>query len=207
MKIYAISPLISAKKIEILQFVGNCDHGLVILPGNAMNHPCYKEIKRILKPGVFAFVETGLGKGDSIPWLVSSTKEIQMPNQIFATSPKATDLDCLQKVWPDRTHQIYNRRVSFAICGEIDGFAKDGSVKSKRQLPYDILANPTHTTRGRWNHLGPKLSNLSLGTVVIHVANNDYNHHNVTTNVRIYMDGEILPRYNKGKIGWSACKI
>jgi len=108
-----------------------------------------------------------------------------MPSQIFAVDPTTCDLDQLQGIWAERTHKIGGRKVSFAICGEIDAFAKDGSVKSGRQLKYDVIVNPTHTTRGRWNHLGEKLRNLSAGTVVVHVANNDYNHHGVTTLVRI----------------------
>jgi len=67
--------------------------------------------------------------------------------------------------------------------------------------------NPTHTTRGHWNHLGVKLKALSTGTAVVHVANNDYDHQQVTTNVRIYLDENILERKYDGKIAWSECEI
>ena len=207
MKICAISPLISASKHDILQFIGNCKHDLIVLPGNAANHPSYRSVAEVLRPGVFAFVETGSGKGHSVPWLVSSSLQVRMPPQIFATSPTASELDRLQAIWPERTHQLKDREFSVAICGEIDAFAKDGSVKSGRSLPYDVLVNPTHTTRGRWNHLGVKLKNLSVGTVVVHAANNDFDHHRVTTQVRIYVNGQVLNRQTSGSIAWSECEI
>lgn len=211
MKICAISPLCSTSESEILEFISGCEHNLVVLPGNAENHPNYQSVAEILKlkHEVFVFVESGSGKGESTPWLVSPTQQIKMPSQIFGTNPTAGDLDRLQGIWAKRTHEIGNRKVSFAICGEIDAFAKDGSVKRERQLEYDILVNPTHTTRGRWNHLGEKLSNLSIGTAVIHVANNDYDHHKVTTDVRIYVNGKIMKRQVSvsGGIAWSECEI
>ena len=189
MRICAISPLKSANINEILQFISNCNHDLIVLPGNADNHPSYRSVAEVLRPGVCAFVETGSGKGNSVPWFVSSTRQVRMPPQIFATKPTASQLDQLQAIWPERTHQVKDRKFSVAICGEIDAFAKDGSVKAGRSLPYDVLVNPTHTTRGRWNHLGVKLKNLSAGTVVVHAANNDFDHHRVTTQVRIYVNG------------------
>lgn len=116
-------------------------------------------------------------------------------------------MDQLQSVWSDRTHIIKRRKISFAVCGEIDAFKKDGEVKANRKLPYDILINPTHTIRGRWQHLGPKLKKLSLGAAVIHVANNDYDRHDVTTHLRIYVNGEIMQRHVSGGISWSECKL
>jgi len=207
MKICAISPFCSTSESEILAFISGREHDLVVLPGNAENHPSYQSVAKKLKHGVFAFVESGSGKGESVPWLVSATQQIKMPSQIFGTNPTADDLNQLQDIWAKRTHEIGSRKVSFAICGEIDAFAKDGSVKSGRQLKYDVLVNPTHTTRGRWNHLGEKLRNLSTGTVVIHVANNDYDHHKVTTHVRIYVNGKIMDRQVSGGIAWSECEI
>ena len=207
MRICAVSPLESASSKEILQFLGICDHDLIVLPGNAENHPSYQCVAKALKSGISAFVETGSEKGSSIPRLVSTTDTIRMPSQVFATKPNASDLNRLQSIWPKRTHKISDRKVSFAICGEIDGFTKGGSVKMGRNLSYEVLVNPTHTTRGRWNHLGPKLENLSSGTAVIHVANNDYNHHKVTTDVRIYVDGVVMERNISGRIAWSECEI
>jgi len=207
MKICAISPFTDATTKEILKFIDSCKHDLIVLPGNSKNHPNHKRVSKMLKPGMFAFVETGEGKRRSIPYLVSSYSCIKMPSQIFATSPTAKDIDQLQDAWKKRTHKIKGRSFSFAICGEIDAFQKDGSVKKSRCLPYDIIINPTHTVRGRWNHLGVKLQTLSINSVVVHVANNDRNHHNLITNLRIYVD-EIIMEYNiSGNIGWSECKI
>jgi hypothetical protein len=207
MKICAISPLAKTDKKEILQFISSCRHDLIVLPGNASNHPGYKSVANALHAGVFAFVESGDGKGNSVPWLVSSEQQIRMPRQIFATKPTSSDLDQLQEAWSDRTHCIKNYNFSFAICGEIDAFTKDGSVKFNRKLPYEILINPTHTTRGRWNHLGVKLENLSTSTVVVHTANNDYDHHNVTTQLRIYKNRRIIAHTITGNIAWSELKI
>lgn len=108
----------------------------------------------------------------------------------------------------NRTHKISNRNVSVAICGDIDGFTKDEAVKAGRNLPYEVLINPTHTTRGRWSHLGPKLENLSRDTAVVCVANNDYDHWGgLTTNVCIYVNGKIMKQNETGKITWSMCEI
>jgi len=207
MKICAISPFVSATSSEILQFLSSCSHDLIVLPGNGKNHPTCAQVSKVLKRGVFAFVETGAGKGRSVPWLVSLDQKIKMPSQVFAVKPTADDLDRLQSIWSARTHQVADREVSFAICGEIDAFSKNAIVKANRKLPYDILVNPTHTTRGRWNHLGVKLEALSAGTAVVHVANNDYDHHQVTTDVRIYVDGRIMERHCAKTYSWSECEI
>ncbi|MDM8554203.1 hypothetical protein QUF75_05680 [Desulfococcaceae bacterium HSG7] len=208
MKICAISPFVSASKEEILEFLNGCNNDLVVLPGNYKNHPSYKDVVKVLNPGISAFVETGDGKGDSIPWLVSVTRQIMMPRQIFGTSdPTAGDMDDLQKKWKKRTHTICDRSVSFAICGEINAFNVDTSIKKNRYLPYDVLVNPAHTVMGRWNYLKPKLENLSENTAVVHVANNDRNHHKLTTDVRIYVNGDLMQGYYSGNIGWSECEI
>ena len=89
-----------------------------------------------------------------------------MPHGIFPKSPKANDMDRLVSAWPDRTFSVASRKVTFAICGEINGFNPDGHVKFGRVLPFDILANPAHSLMGRWQHLGPKLSALSKGDVL-----------------------------------------
>jgi len=93
MKICAVSPLASANADEILDFIGDCEHDLVVLPGYAENHPSYQSVANVLKPRVFAFVETGPGKGKSVPWLVSSTQQVRMPIQIFSNKPRAAELD------------------------------------------------------------------------------------------------------------------
>jgi hypothetical protein len=209
MKICAISPFTSATRTEILNFISRCDHDLIVLPGYAENHPTPQSLAEVLKKGMFAFVETRGGKVKSIPCLVSSTQQIiRMPKQcVFEGEPRAKDLDDLQRIWHQRTHEIGNREFSFAICGEINEFNINGSVKMKRELPYDILVNPAHSIMGHWNHLGVKLTRLSIGTIVIHVANNDHNHHRITTDVRIYVDGQVMERQVSGNIAWSECEI
>lgn len=207
MKICAISPVSDATDREILNFIQTVKADLIVLPGNSENHPSYKRVSKALKNGVYAFVESGEGKLKSIPWLVSRDIHIKMPPQIFSQNPTSAHLDELQSSWPLRTHRIKGRECSFAICGEVDAFDKNGTVKRGRLLPFQVLINPTHTTRGRWNHLGTKLESLSQGTAVVHVANNDYNHHDVTTHLRVYVDGKVMPRQVLGNLSWSECEI
>lgn len=207
MKICAISPLENASKIEILKFIENNDADLIVLPGYSSNHPNHKEISKVLKKGAYVFMESDAEKLKAHPLLVSQDKHIKMPPQIFSQNPTSKQLDELQAVWTARTHKIKGHTFSFVICGEIDAFEKNGSVKRGRSLPYQILINPTHTPRGRWNHLGTKLENLSKGTILVHVANNTYNHHKVTTHLRIYVDGKVMTRYELDNISWSEYEI
>jgi len=208
MKICAVSPLESANAKDILDFIGDCEHDLVVLPGYAENHPSYQSVATVLKPGVFAFVETGPGNDDKrVPWLVSSKQQVSMPSQIFSKDPKARDLDDLQEIWDERTHNICGRMVLFAICGEINAFRINGLVRRGDNPPYDVLVNPAHTIMGFFAYLGPKLTNLSEGRVVVHVANNNRGHHRITTDVRIYVNGEIMDRKSDGSFAWSECEI
>jgi hypothetical protein len=117
-------------------------------------------------------------------------------------------MDKLVAAWSSRTFRIASRKVTFAICGEINAFNPDGHVKYGRDLPFDILVNPAHTLMGRWQHLGRKLSALSKAKVVIHVANNDRNHEHLKTDVRIYVDG--VPQdasQHAGNLKWCECEI
>lgn len=207
MKICAISPFAFTSPKEILQFIKNSEHDFIILPANASNHPTHKAIAKVLKDGVFVFVETETANGKLIPRLISSDQHIKMPSQVFTRSPAETDIKKLQTIWHKRTYKISNRDISFAMCGEIDAFKKDGAVKDEFSLPYDILVNPTHTIRGRWNHLGIKLKTLSIGKVVIYVANNNKNNSKLITDIRIYVDGVVMNKHTSGTIGWSVCEI
>ncbi|GAU08262.1 hypothetical protein [Desulfoplanes formicivorans] len=207
MKICAISPFELASKHEIIAFIKKINHDLVILPGNSSNHPTIKEIQKNINSITKVFVEIGNGKLASTPCLVSKMNVIKMPSQLFAQNPTSHDVDNLVSIWSKRTIKVNGKQISFAICGEIDAFHKDGYVKYNQNLPFEILINPTHTIRGRWNHLGPKLSNLSKGTVVVHVANNDRNHHCLSTNVRIYEDSQLCPQYQSVNLSWAECKI
>jgi len=50
---------------------------------------------------------------------------------------------------------------------------------------------------------GVKLEQLSQRTAVVHVANNNYKHHDLATHLRIYVNGEIMPRSADNNISWS----
>jgi hypothetical protein len=129
-----------------------------------------------------------------------------MPSQLFSTRPSAENMDQLAALLPQRTFRFGKRSVTFLICGEILAFNPDGTTKHRRKLHFDILANPSHTVMGHWNHLGKKLKSLSSRSVMVHVANNDRNHH-LTTDVRIYRDGVRLKRNSDINIAWSECVV
>ena len=196
MKVCAVSPWETAPARDILCFLGEATAELVVLPGVSRNTPSPQDVQRAIRRGVAVFVQSGRkkqrrklkGKLGAIPYLVTRNRVVRMPCQIFSEcTPTAKQMDELVKAWPKRTFSIGSRQVTFAICGEINGFTGD-HVKHRRVLPFDILANPTHTVMGRWQHLGPKLEALSKGKVAIHVANNDRNHGHLTTDVRIYIN-------------------
>jgi hypothetical protein len=207
MKVCAISPFSIATTQEILNFISTLNHELIILPGGAQNHPSINQIQNNINSLSTVFVETGHKKLSTRPWIVSCNQTTKMPVQLFAQTPRAIDLDSLQKIWAQRNHTIASKKISFAICGEVDAFTVRGTVKFNRSLPFSVLINPTHTIRGRWNHLGRKLSNLSLKKVVVHTANNNKNHHKLSTNLRIYKNGNIRPVHQSGNLSWSECKI
>ena len=210
MRICAISPFKSAASEEILQFLSTCTHDLVILPGIEKNHPTVDNISPVLRQGVSAFIEDGTNKNEAIPWLVSNSGRIRMPKQIFTNTKgmRARDLDNLQDVWIKRKFHIGSKNVSFIICGEINAFNVDATVKKKRKLPFEILVNPSHTPMGRWNFLGIKLKILSTNKVVIHVANNTLKYPlKSKSDVRIYVDKELMKRIVVGNIAISECEI
>jgi len=189
MKITAISPFNTARPRSIVELVSEIDSGLVILPGYADNIPSVAAIQKHLKPGVFVFLESA-GKEQSKPWFVSREQTILMPAQVFGRNPRAQELRDLETCFPKRTFPLVDRQVSFILCGEINAFQPDGSTKKGIELPFDVLINPAHSRMGRWNVLDPKLTALSKGRVVIHVANNTTGSQRLTTDVRIYANGE-----------------
>lgn len=209
MKVCAVSPWADASKSDILAFLGEEAAELVVLPGVFKNTPSQHEVQRNIRPGVAVFVEYGGSKGKAIPYLVTCDSIEPMPCGIFSQSPKARQMDDLVRAWPDRTFAIGPRKVTFAICGEINGFNLDGHAKGGRELPFDILANPVHTVMGRWHILGPKLSALSKARVVIHVANNNRNHDGLKTDVRIYIDKTLQDAkvQRRKKLKWCECDI
>lgn len=204
MKLCAVSPFQKASKSEILAFLATATADLVVLPGHSSNTPVPDEVQSVIQGNVSVFVE---GKGGT-PCLVKKGELIPMPRQIFSHHPSARELDRLSEMLPKRTFSFGSRTVTFLICGEIIAFNPDGNVKHGRQLPYDILANPAHSLMGHWNHLGTKLTNLSLGSAVLYAANNERNHGTITTDVRIYQNGLLLQgRQSMEMLSWCECEI
>jgi hypothetical protein len=213
MRIFAISPFANTSRREILDFLSNLPQGLIVLPGHCGNTPSPRQVQRVIAPGAMAFVE-GLGRKVADPrrkknrpgYIVRKRSITRMPSQIFKASPTANQMKQLVAILPQRTVAVGKRKASFIICGEILAFNPDGSTKHQRTLDVDILINPTHTPMGRWGQLGKKLKRLSRGSVVVHVANNNRNHH-LTSDVRIYKNGRLRKRHRGKKIAWSECRI
>jgi hypothetical protein len=211
MKVCAVSPWETASTNDILDFLRETTAELVVLPGvsKSKNTPSREVVQRVIRPGVAVFVQNGESKDNTTPYLVTCDRAEPMPPQIFKQSPTAKCMDDLVAAWPDRTFPIGSRTVTFAICGEINGFNPNADVKHGRVLPFDILANPTHTVMGRWQHLGPKLSALSKGKMVVHVANNNRNHERLSTDLRIYINGNLQEAKLQcaGRLKWCECEI
>jgi hypothetical protein len=213
MRIFAISPFENASRKEILDFLAKLPQGLIILPGHCGNTPSPRQVQGVIAPGAMAFVE-GPGRKVASPkykrkrpgYIVRKRGVTRMPPQIFKTLPTAEEMDRLAAILPQRTIAVGKRKASFIICGEILGFKPDGSTKHRRRLNLDILINPVHRIMGRWGKLGKKLKRLSRRSVVVHVSNNDRNHH-LTTDVRIYKDGRLRKRHRGKNIAWSECRI
>ncbi len=188
LKITAIAPLDRSGSIHILTLVSELNADLIILPGYRHNTPSITRIRKALPKGAWAFLESG-EKLHSAPVLISSSVTVELPRQVFGTSPTKQQLFDLESCFAHRTVQIGKQCVSFILCGEINAFQADGTTKSGINLPFDILINPAHFVMGRWHILGRKLSTLSHRGVVVHVANNHKNSHRLTTDVRIYVGG------------------
>lgn len=189
MKITAISPLSSATPQSIVELISTLRSELIVLPGFAKNIPTAKAIQKTLKPCMNVFLESA-GKQQTAPWLVSCTDVVSMPSQVFAQNPTTQALRNLEASFPKRTFLIGQRKVSFILCGEINAFKVDGLAKAEIDLPFDVLVNPAHSLMGRWHVLGEKLRALSQGRRVVHVANNTRDSRKLTTDIRIYREGE-----------------
>lgn len=218
MKVCAVSPRLyeagakmAAIKAEVLDFLAETTADLVVLPGWRPYMPTPDAIARVLRRGVHVFVEVKkkrggkVGKRGAQPCVVTSRRLIELPKQIFAQNPTAHDLDELAEKLAKRTVRIRSRTVTFVLCGEVIAFKKNGKAKMGRSLPLgDIVANPTHTTMGRWMTLGPKLASLSRRRdLVVHVANNDRASVTVTSNLRFYRSGrQIGENAYWGNLAW-----
>lgn len=221
MKLCAISPQCSnrsgakpkavASALHILDFLATCRHDLVLLPGSRENTPTPTAIQQVLAPGVHVFVESSEGstaKKQTQPWVVTADTLHPLPKQLFAQNPSQADVQALGATLTNRTVQIAGRQVTFILCGEINGFNKNGLLKHGSTPTMDIIAHPTHTPMGRWHVLGTKLAALSQGGTVLHAANNDKGPQ-ISTDVRIYQNGQRLPVAKNsavnGLIGWMEC--
>lgn len=201
MNICAISPTYEASSEDIINLIEKLQvEDLIILPGVADNTPSIKDVQNVINDNCCIFLENGFLKGEAQPLIVSKNDIIKIPRQLFINRPKAAEIDQLIKIFPARTHLISNQRVSFVLCGEINGFNPDGNLKHNRQLPSDrdfyILVNPCHTIMGHWNYLGKKLANLSNNErIVIYVTNNDKNYLKAISDVRIYTNGNEIREF------------
>ena len=208
MKLCAVSPFCSTDRNVVLAFLRSCDADLVLLPGASKNTPSPEEVQKVLRRNVNVFVEGEGGKRKAAPHLVSCTCISAMPKQVFARLPSAKEIDQLAEALPKRTFSIGGRQVSFFICGELIAFNPDGTVKHGRHLQVDVVANPAHTMMGHWNHLGRKLATLSRHGAALYATNNDREHNRVSTDVRIYKNGEqVSSRKTIEGIAWVACEI
>lgn len=144
------------------------------------------------------------------PYVVSKNSLFRLPKQQFAQNPSQKQVLTLGATLANRTVQIAVRQVTFILCGEINGFDKYGLLKHGITPTMDIIAHPTHTPMGRWHLLGAKLAALSQSGTVLHAANN-VKGPNISTDVRIYQNGQRLPLAKNstanGLIAWMECKI
>jgi hypothetical protein len=196
-----VSPFEIATGQEVLRFLATLPKALIILPGNYRNTPSPHQIQRVIRRGSVVFAE-----GPRRPFLITRRRTLLLPPQIFAKAPTAQEMKRLVRAVPQRTISIGNRNVTFLLCGELIAFNPDGSTKHARNLRYDIIINPAHTTMGHWNHLGKKLACLSRRSIAVYVTNNDHNRH-ITSDVRIYKNGKLMKRHSGINVAWSECAI
>ncbi len=206
----AISPLTQAKPQQILDLLASCTQDFVLLPGaiREFNMPSKEQIQTVLASGVHVFVEEANDKFDkkaNPPRIVTASEIRSLPKQIFSTRPTEAQIRILGTSLSQRTVAIGNRRITFVLCGEINGFNRDGRLKFGETPQFDIIAHPVHTPMGRWHVLGPKLAALSRTGTVLHAANNTKGPQ-ITTQLRIYRKGQrvMAPCSNNanGTIQW-----
>jgi hypothetical protein len=200
MHLCIVSPFTVASRDQIITFIKSCNAELIIFPGfNASNALSVTEVQNVLQyhSKIFMeFPETGLEeiKMNVTPSIVSKKDIIKMPKQIFSQNPMKKDIHTLLDIWDDRTLSLGNRKFTFIICGEINGFNPDGSIKFDNEHMHDIIVNPCHTIMGHWNYLGSKLSSLSKNSLALHVANNNNNNKSISTDLRIYKNGRKIDK-------------
>lgn len=202
MRIIAVSPFTRATKKEIEDFIATRPRALIVLPGSWTNTPSPRKIQCAIRGGSVVFAEGEKGKKGRSGLIIAKSKINRMPPQVFSKKPT----ESLAAVLPYRTIWLGRRTVTFFICGELIAFNPDGSVKHHRKLDHDTVINPAHTLMGHWNHLGKKLERLSRNSITVYVTNNIKNRH-LTSDVRIYKDGELMKRHRGKNVAWSVCRI
>ncbi len=201
MKICALSPFTSATKNEILDFLKTVEVDLIVLPGYSLYEPSCtpspRDVQNVINNNVTVFMEESVNK-ENIPLVVKKNEIYQMPLQRYIKNyAPVREVNYLRDILVCRTTKIGTRKVTFILCGEINLFHPDGSLKHCKKLPsrfaFDILVNPAHSLfNKRSGNLDKKLASLSKKSIVIHVANNDKNEHNTEKDIRICKNGKQL---------------
>lgn len=200
MNLCIVSPFVVANRYQIINFIKSCDADLIIFPGfNVSNALPVIEVQNALQNHSRIFIEVpekGLRaiKMEVTPSIISKKDILKLPKQIFAQNPKKREIHTLLNIWDDRTLNLGNRKLTFIICGEINGFNPDGRLKFDREHIHDIIVNPCHTIMGHWNYLGQKLSHLSENSLTIYVTNNNKNNQSISTDLRIYKNGQNIEK-------------
>jgi len=214
MNLCIVSPFTVANVDQIINFIKGCGADLIIFPGfNASNALPVREVQNALQTHSKIFMEVpeeGLKaiKMEVTPSIISKKDILKMPKQIFAQKPTKSEIHALLNIWDNRTLNLGNRKLTFIICGEINGFNPDGHLKFDKEHIHDIIVNPCHTIMGHWNYLGPKLSNLSENSLTIHVTNNNKNNKNISTDLRIYENGQKVDKKKfTSNISWAYLDI
>jgi hypothetical protein len=144
-------------------------------------------------------------KMEVTPSIISKKDILKLPKQLFAQNPKKREIHTLLNIWDDRTLNLRNRKLTFIICGEINGFNPDGRLKFDREHIHDIIVNPCHTMMGHWNYLGQKLSHLSENSLTIYVTNNNKKNQSISTDLRIYKNEQnIEKKIFNSNISWAS---
>jgi len=200
MNLCIVSPFAVANRYQIINFIKSCNADLIIFPGfNVSNSLPIIEVQNALQchSKIFMeFPEKGLKaiKMEVTPSIVSKNDILKMPKQIFAQNPSKRDIHELLNIWDDRTLNIGNHKLTFIICGEINGFNPDGRLKFGREHIHNIIVNRCHTIMGHWNYLGKKLINLSKNSLAIYLTNNNKNKQSISTDLRIYMNEQTIEK-------------
>lgn len=126
------------------------------------------------------------------PCLVTHKQIRELRQQVFVNDVTKKEIEKLQSSLQNHKLSVTGREVTLILCGEIHAFKADGTVKHGGQFELaDNVINPTHTPMTRWGLLGQKLEALSVGRVVIHLTNNTSPRKIISTDLRVYKNGNL----------------